>query len=191
MWGYFIGYLRIFLNIPGRYYLCSLLIGLAAGTAVWVYERYAGLAAIAGDAGFPPVSCRLILAWGLLAAWLFFTLADTVFCREPGTSRSMQLRLFWSYFSGIPDLRAVNLLNIFLLMPAGFLLPVVGVRKFWKAALSGFLWSLLIESLQYATRRGLFEADDLFHNTLGACLGYLIFRLAVRLWKRFRRLQRN
>lgn len=186
MWGYFIGYLRIFLNIPGRYYLCSLLIGLAAGTAVWVYERYAGLAAIAGDAGFPPVSCRLILAWGLLAAWLFFTLADTVFCREPGTSRSMQLRLFWSYRSQSREYLVLDLFNILLLLPAGFLLPLCGVKRFRRVLIVGFLWSLMLETLQFITRRGLFEADDLFHNTLGACLGYLIFMLAVRIRKRRR-----
>ena len=171
MVGEFIAYLKIFLSIPAAYYLLA--VSTAAATMVVV--------SAGSRSRQREVSKRRIAASGILAGWLFFTLAETVLCREPGTSRSMQLRLFWSYRSHIRDLQAVNLFNVLLLMPAGFLLPLVGVKRLWKTVLLGFLWSLLIESLQYATMRGLFEADDLFHNTLGACLGYLNYRLICRI----------
>ena len=36
--------------------------------------------------------------------------------------------------------------------------------------------SLLIETLQYLLRRGVFELDDLLHNTLGTLLGALLWQ---------------
>ena len=176
MVGEFIAYLKIFLSIPAAYYLLA--VSTAAATMVVIS---AGSRSCQRE-----VSKRRIAASGILAGWLFFTLAETVLCREPGTSRSMQLRLFWSYRSQSREYLVLDLFNILLLLPAGFLLPLCGVKRFRRVLIVGFLWSLMLETLQFITRRGLFEADDLFHNTLGACLGYLIFRLAVRIRKRRR-----
>jgi glycopeptide antibiotics resistance protein len=44
--------------------------------------------------------------------------------------------------------------------------------RFCKVALLGFLTSLSIELLQLVLKRGLFEFDDMFHNTFGVILGY-------------------
>ena len=176
MVGEFIAYLKIFLSIPAAYYLLA--VSTAAATMVVV--------SAGSRSRQREVSKRRIAASGILAGWLFFTLAETVLCREPGTSRSMQLRLFWSYRSQSREYLVLDLFNILLLLPAGFLLPLCGVKRFRRVLIVGFLWSLMLETLQFITRRGLFEADDLFHNTLGACLGYLIFRLAVRIRKRRR-----
>lgn len=176
MVGEFIAYLKIFLSIPAAYYLLA--VSTAAATMVVV--------SAGSRSRQREVSKRRIAASGILAGWLFFTLAETVLCRESGTSRSMQLRLFWSYRSQSREYLVLDLFNILLLLPAGFLLPLCGVKRFRRVLIVGFLWSLMLETLQFITRRGLFEADDLFHNTLGACLGYLIFRLAVRIRKRRR-----
>ena len=176
MTGEFIAYLKIFVSIPTAYYL------LAASVAAAVMATVSG--------GFrkrqKDITIYRIAAYGILSGWLFLTLAETVLCREPGTSRSMQLRLFWSYRSQSREYLVLDLFNILLLLPAGFLLPLCGVKRFRRVLIVGFLWSLMLETLQFITRRGLFEADDLFHNTLGACLGYLIFMLAVRIRKRRR-----
>lgn len=40
--------------------------------------------------------------------------------------------------------------------------------------------SLCIELAQLVLRIGLFELDDILDNALGATLGYLLYRLAVR-----------
>lgn len=65
-----------------------------------------------------------------------------------------------------------------LLVPQGFLLTQV-LRdrryRFPAAVLLGFAVSLLIETIQYFTGRGWFDAEDLFNNTLGAAIGSGLF----------------
>ena len=39
------------------------------------------------------------------------------------------------------------------------------------------LLSFGIETAQLLTKVGAFDVDDIFLNTLGGCLGYIIFRL--------------
>ena len=47
--------------------------------------------------------------------------------------------------------------------------------RFPAAVLLGFAVSLLIETIQYFTGRGWFDAEDLFNNTLGAANGSVLF----------------
>ncbi|MBQ6609068.1 MAG: VanZ family protein [Oscillospiraceae bacterium] len=49
------------------------------------------------------------------------------------------------------------------------------------AVLLGFAVSLLIETVQYHTGRGWFDAEDLFNNTLGAAIGSGLFCAADRI----------
>lgn len=68
-------------------------------------------------------------------------------------------------------------LNVLLFMPLGYLLPT-SIRWFdrwWKVLLTGFCFSLLIETIQLITRLGWFDASDLLHNTLGALIGYWVY----------------
>jgi glycopeptide antibiotics resistance protein len=71
-----------------------------------------------------------------------------------------------------------------MLLPIGVLLPIV-LEPVWKAGrkhifgrvvLAGFFTSLSIELLQLVMKRGLFEFDDMFHNTLGVVIGYWIYQ---------------
>jgi glycopeptide antibiotics resistance protein len=60
-----------------------------------------------------------------------------------------------------------------------------GSRKvFRRVILLGFFTSLTIEILQLVAKRGLFEFDDIFHNTLGVAIGYWIWRKGVQVQKR-------
>jgi glycopeptide antibiotics resistance protein len=52
-----------------------------------------------------------------------------------------------------------------------------------RIILIGFLISLTIEILQLVTKRGLFEFDDIFHNTLGVAIG----ELGYWIWWKVRR----
>ena len=67
--------------------------------------------------------------------------------------------------------------NLIMLFPLGFMLPMMfeRFRNIKAAAAAGFVLSLFIEFSQYFTGRGLFESDDIIHNTLGACLGCIIY----------------
>ena len=42
----------------------------------------------------------------------------------------------------------------------------------------GFIWSLMLETLQLILRVGSFDVDDMFLNTLGAGIGFYIHGIA-------------
>lgn len=69
--------------------------------------------------------------------------------------------------------------NIFLLMPFGFLLPVILDRPLGYLRI--FLFSLLltagIELAQFCTGLGEMDVDDVILNVLGSLLGYGLLRL--------------
>ena len=59
--------------------------------------------------------------------------------------------------------------NILAFMPWGFMVPIIRKRpyKFVYTAVSTFLLSLCIETIQLVTRVGSFDVDDLILNTAG------------------------
>lgn len=76
--------------------------------------------------------------------------------------------------------------NILAFTPFGILLPVVSPdnRKFINVGLLTLQFSFTIELLQLIFKVGIFDVDDLFMNTLGGILGYLIFKGFYVLGKR-------
>ncbi|MET3198018.1 UNVERIFIED_ORG: glycopeptide antibiotics resistance protein [Bacillus proteolyticus] len=70
------------------------------------------------------------------------------------------------------------LLNIVLFMPLGFLLPTIWpqFRKMKNTVCAGFLFSLAIELNQLLNNR-ITDIDDLFTNTLGAIVGYVLYKV--------------
>ncbi|GAB6419363.1 VanZ family protein [Bacillus luti] len=77
------------------------------------------------------------------------------------------------------------LLNIVLFMPLGFLLPTIWphFRKMKNTVCAGFFFSLAIELSQLLNNR-ITDIDDLFTNTLGAMVGYLLYRAFKMICKR-------
>ena len=79
---------------------------------------------------------------------------------------------FWSYrdyFNGTDKTLLQQIIaNVILFIPVGMLL---WKDKSWKAVLIGAGISITVELLQLITYRGLFEFDDIIHNTLGALIG--------------------
>ena len=90
------------------------------------------------------------------------------------------------YVAELPHSLEEIILNIILLMPAGFLLPFVCNRPLrWTAGLTeGLLLSGCIEGLQLLLGRGLFEFDDILHNSIGCMTGCMIAGFIIN---RFRR----
>lgn len=79
----------------------------------------------------------------------------------------------------------LNLLNIIMFTPLGFLLPLVWkqCRKPVVSVLLGFQFSLMIELLQLFNHRAT-DIDDLLMNTLGAFVGFLIWLLYRKLFNK-------
>lgn len=74
------------------------------------------------------------------------------------------------------------LLNILLFMPFGFLLPAIWpqFRKMKNTVCAGFFFSLAIELNQLLNNR-ITDIDDLFTNTLGAIIGYVLYTVLFKL----------
>jgi len=76
--------------------------------------------------------------------------------------------------------------NIVMFIPFGFLGWIFPRLKDLKALIYTFIsFIVMIEALQYFTRMGIFEVDDVILNTFGTYLGWLLCRLVE---KRFSRL---
>ena len=114
---------------------------------------------------------------GILAVYLFFLLSETVLIRKPGALR-YQLMPFWSWKK--LKLRTQIYTNVLMFIPVGLL---VGKRG-WKGLLFATGCSMLIEVLQLVSRRGLFEFDDIIHNTLGAAIGLGLWVVVRKTLKR-------
>ena len=103
-----------------------------------------------------------------------------------------KFELFWSYekwLAGEWQLGWEILGNIGMFVPFGFLLTAV--LSFWKkpyfmmVTVAGALFSCVIEGFQLTLMRGMFEYDDIVNNTLGAVLGYLLYKLVEKLTKKY------
>lgn len=116
-----------------------------------------------------------------LALYLYCVLSITLIDRTSGMRRHV-LRPMWelstmlqsgnyTYWSG--QIGG----NLIMLLPLGFMLPIMSekFRNIRAAAVAGFVFSLFIEFSQYYTGRGLFESDDIIHNTIGACIGCIMY----------------
>lgn len=79
---------------------------------------------------------------------------------------------FHSYWSAF-----LFLGNMGMFLPIGFFTALLWRReRLWRSTLVGFLASLSIETIQLFIDRGT-DLDDLILNTVGAAVGYLLYRL--------------
>ena len=81
--------------------------------------------------------------------------------------------------------------NIAAFMPFGFFLPIISrrSRKWYNTVSFGLVFSLTLETLQLVLRVGSFDVDDMLHNTIGAALGFWVYKLVQRTRVRMRRRQ--
>jgi len=71
--------------------------------------------------------------------------------------------------------------NFFMLFPLGIYLPLLYKKcsNIFAVFLVSMLTSTLIETLQLITRFRSADVDDVFLNTLGACAGFIFFKVIV------------
>ncbi len=112
----------------------------------------------------------------------------TFFYRTPMEKAHIQVVPFWSYreaFDGF-TIRRLSVarsivLNILLFIPLGYLLPSF-MRSFSNryivTVLIIFGLSILTEAVQYFTRTGLCEIDDVISNGIGGLLGLAGYAVA-------------
>lgn len=76
--------------------------------------------------------------------------------------------------------------NIVMFMPFGFLGWLFPGLSHFKSLLSAFVSAItIVEALQYFSRMGIFEVDDIILNTFGVFLGFLIKKKIEKKFARF------
>ena len=131
------------------------------------------------------------LALSILTFYLAFVFTLTIYERPVTPEATMQLALFWSYkyiLNGDKGMFFEVFWNIVMFMPYGILASILSKSKAkWHVLLSGALLSAAIELTQLISHRGLFEYDDILHNTLGTIVGIALFYAAAKVIARIER----
>ena len=122
------------------------------------------------------------IVWSIFfVIYLVYVVYIVFYSRQDYYMSGMNLRLFSSYIEAWHHMERdywVSLIaNIILFIPLGFFLPLIfGLfRKLWLVCSVGIILSLLIEIIQYVTKHGIFDIDDIFNNIIGTIIGYGLF----------------
>ncbi len=124
-----------------------------------------------------PLSPSKLILDLLIAGDILVTLILTLVTYRDAEHLSLQLIPFFSWrqawHSWSASLFEQLFLNIAVFLPFGLLTAIrfPALRRIWRMALTAFSFSLVIEVTQLILRRGVFDVDDLFCNTLGGLLG--------------------
>ena len=117
---------------------------------------------------------------GLLIGYVLIILGETVIFRSPTNRIHFQPQLFWSY--EVWDIQKEQILaNVLVYIPLGMM---AGKLWRWEGLLVGIGLSITSELLQLITHRGLFEFDDIIHNTLGTLIGVTIIIIIEKVIKK-------
>ena len=116
-----------------------------------------------------------------LVFYISFVVTITLIERVASNALTYNLSFFWTYKSianGNTELIMEIIWNVVLFIPIGVLINyLIPIKYFWISIISSLFFSAGIEFMQLVLRRGLFEFDDIIHNTIGAILGIVIFAL--------------
>ncbi|WP_341348358.1 VanZ family protein [Paenibacillus sp. FSL H3-0469] len=121
----------------------------------------------------------------LLIMWFGIVMVLTTFSRGQNFEGWINLRLFSGYLSAwhqwsLSEFQLI-IFNMLMFLPLGFLIPLLGkrTRRFMPVLLTSLAVTIGIELIQMISRRGIFELDDILHNTIGSIAGYLIMNAII------------
>lgn len=98
-----------------------------------------------------------------------------------------EIKRFWEYREALGFYVVfANLVgNVLIFIPFGFFMPMGSkLRSFFATFSYSLGLSVCVEVFQLITRVGSFDVDDLFLNTLGGCIGYIIFSICCSIRRR-------
>ncbi len=127
----------------------------------------------------------MVIGWlwrwegGLLVGYAFLLIAEPVLIRKLFTGEHVRLELLWSWKQWSVQKEQI-LTNIVMFVPVGVL---AGKLWWWKGLWFAADLSIVIETLQLVTARGLMEFDDVMHNMIGAAVGVGIMLLIKKMFK--------
>lgn len=167
--------------IQNNFYLALILVSiLAVLLAIGYFIIYKRL--LKGD---KKLSKRRIFIWFCLIGYLIMVIGVTFLNRGSRMFGDTNLHFLSSYRDAWNAFNSTKwkliILNIFMLMPLGILLPLLNsrFRKLKLTLAAAFLMTLTIETGQLITGYGIFELDDIFNNVIGAIIGYGIIMVII------------
>lgn len=128
-----------------------------------------------------------VILWLICLGYMVVVIYATMLRWSGFFRREWNLHLFRAWREAWNNFSVKNwanvLLNVAMFGPLGFLLPLLGkrFRKWYWTVPAGFGTSLVIELSQLVLGRGICDVDDLFCNTLGAVIGYLLIMTVLSL----------
>ena len=132
----------------------------------------------------------------LLAYFMFFSESFGRTDTDRGYAYNLvplkEITRYFRYYRtlGMP-LFLINIVgNMVAFMPFGFFLPIISrrSRKWYNTVSFGLIFSLILETLQLIFKVGRFDVDDMLLNTVGAGLGFLVYRTVQRTRVKMRRI---
>ena len=136
---------------------------------------------------FNKVQC---IAAILLSLYIVVLLYFTVVGRYSHEEYEYEIQFFTSYrwFFRHNDEQMLRqlLINFIMLIPVGFLLPIIiNVKHKYLITLGlSLLLTVFIETMQLIMKCGAFEIDDIINNFVGAVIGMLLYALCSKLINR-------
>lgn len=118
--------------------------------------------------------------------YLAFLFGGTLLNRERGVAYGIEFTPFWSYVTYFQNRNPALLLqmvyNLLIFIPFPFLIRKMLRKRVdsWKIVGAACILSSFIEIMQWALKLGLCEFDDVFHNTVGAAFGCVLYKLYLR-----------
>ena len=115
----------------------------------------------------------------LFSVYIICVLWITLIDREWSSPHAMLIP-FWEFANVIKGVERSFYIkqilgNLTMLLPFGFMLPMLKKVTLKQVLLLSMFFSIGIEVMQFITGRGLMEFDDVFNNTVGAVIGYKIY----------------
>ncbi|MBQ6654018.1 MAG: VanZ family protein [Erysipelotrichaceae bacterium] len=128
----------------------------------------------------------------LLAGWLIVVIGLTALSRGANFTGYINLSLFSGYVNAWNkwSYRELQLIifNMLMFAPLGFLLPLVSgkTQKMSVVFIISLTLTVLIELVQLLSGKGIFELDDIMHNTAGSLFGYFLIMAILDIIERKR-----
>lgn len=164
---------KIFVN---RIIISVIAFAVFCAVSIFLYKRQK----------FNKVQCFAAI---LLSFYIVVLLYFTVTGRYSHEEYEYQINFFTSYrwffqYNGEQVLRQL-LINFVMLIPVGFLLPIIiqAKHKYLITLALSLLLTVFIETMQLITKCGSFEIDDIINNFVGAVIGILLYALCSKLIK--------
>ncbi len=113
----------------------------------------------------------------LFVTYIFILAQLTIFFRPFGKIAEIEIIPF-RRLGGLRYIVLYSLSNIIAFVPMGIFLPQIGWKKktLLDVLVMGFFCSVLIEAFQLILQCGVCQTEDLIMNTLGAGIGYWIYK---------------